>query len=201
MTAASFRGRSRRSDRLSAVLIMAPGIVAAMILAWLAHSLTASASPARKPDIVGVASVIDADTLEIHGARIRLVGVDAPESHQKCLDGANRFYLCGSAAANALDVWIAGNPVSCTPVGVDRYKRTLAECRVRGQSVQSWLVLNGHALAYRAYSTAYVPDELKARDAKLGVWSGSFIEPWTWRRGQRLPGEKPTKAMLSASAD
>jgi endonuclease YncB( thermonuclease family) len=31
-------------------------------------------------DLTGQASVIDGDTLEIHGARIRLWGIDAPET-------------------------------------------------------------------------------------------------------------------------
>lgn len=35
--------------------------------------------------IVGVASVIDGDTIEIHGSRIRLFGIDAPESRQACM--------------------------------------------------------------------------------------------------------------------
>ncbi|MDZ4760743.1 MAG: thermonuclease family protein [Alphaproteobacteria bacterium] len=146
--------------------------------------------------ISGQASVIDADTLEIRGERIRLVGVDAPESGQKCHDVAGKVWRCGTTAANALDAWINRNPVSCDIEGKDRYKRLLATCTVRGQDIQNWLVVSGHALAYRSYSTAYVPAEVKAQTAKIGVWSGDFVMPWDWRKGQRLRGEKPTKAML-----
>lgn len=146
---------------------------------------------------VGTASVIDADTIEIRGERIRLVGIDAPESGQKCLNSWGKFVRCGTNAANALDQWIARDSVSCDIEGKDRYGRLLAHCRVRGQNMQEWLVANGHAVAYRSYSTAYVDAELRARDDKAGVWSGEFVMPWDWRQGLRLAGEKPTKAMIS----
>ena len=48
------------------------------------------------------------------------------------------------------------------------------------------MVLNGWALAYRRYSTAYVLHEDGARLAKAGMWQGAFVPPWDWRRGKRL---------------
>jgi endonuclease YncB( thermonuclease family) len=204
MVARPFRRRrkpgGRRASRLSTVVVAGLGIGVAAVAAMLGlGGAGASASPAGKAAIVGAASVVDADTLEIHGERIRLTGVDAPESHQKCRDAAGAFYLCGSVSANALDLWIAGNPVTCVTAGRDRYDRALAECSVRGASIQDWLVSHGYAIAYRSFSKAYVPQELKAREARAGVWAGEFIEPWNWRKGQRLRGEKPTRAMLSGA--
>ncbi len=66
----------------------------------LAIALCLLATPSLA-DVAGVASVIDGDTLEIHGQRIRLHGIDAPESRQLChLDG--KPWQCGKDAANAL---------------------------------------------------------------------------------------------------
>jgi endonuclease YncB( thermonuclease family) len=200
----SFLDRFRRepatqtSTHFLPVMTTSLGLLA--FAAWLGMAGQANGeAPARTSDavITGVASVIDADTLEIRSERIRLVGVDAPESGQKCLSAAANFVRCGSIAANALDAWIDRNPVACEIEGKDRYGRFLGECRVRGESIQEWLVTNGYALAYRSYSTAYVAAELEARKTKAGVWAGDFIAPWDWRQGLRLKGEKPTKAMLS----
>ena len=150
-----------------------------------------SADPAPAPvakgaAVSGTASVVDADTLDIHSQRIRLVGVDAPESKQKCLDPSGALYRCGADAANALSDWINRNPVTCVSEGHDRYNRTLGKCSVRGESVQSWLVTNGHAVAYRAYSKEFVSAEDTARTARTGIWSGEFVMPWDWRKGVRL---------------
>ncbi len=64
----------------------------------LTIALNLLATPALA-DAAGVASVIDGDTLEIHGQQIRFHGIDAPESRQLCrLDGTP--WQCGKDAAN-----------------------------------------------------------------------------------------------------
>jgi endonuclease YncB( thermonuclease family) len=51
--------------------------------------------------IVGWASVIDGDTLEVRGTSIRLHGIDAPKT-QPCNDGGGEDYRCGQAVALGL---------------------------------------------------------------------------------------------------
>ena len=80
------------------------------------------------------------DTIEIHGTRIRLWGVDAPESTQLCRGEDSLPYRCGAAAANALDAFIARRPVNCSPINLDRYGRTVATCMVGAADLGEWLV-------------------------------------------------------------
>ncbi len=75
----------------------------------LIFALCLLATPALA-DVAGTTRVIDGDTLEVHGQRIRLHGIDAPESRQHCrLDG--KLWQCGKGAANALADKIAHRPL------------------------------------------------------------------------------------------
>ncbi len=150
----------------------------------LTIALCLLATPALA-DVAGVASVIDGDTIEVHGQRIRLHGIDAPESRQLCrLDG--KPWQCGKDAANALADKIARRPVACEDLGRDRYKRIIGRCTVAGEDMGGWMVLQGWALAYRRYSLDYVDQEADAQATRRGIWASEFMKPWEWRRGKRL---------------
>ena len=124
-------------------------------------------------DITWAATVIDGDTLEIRGTRIRLHGIDAPESGQLCKRNG-KDYRCGQPAAAALDDLITRRSVRCEERDVDQYGRTVAECFVASLSLNDELVKRGWAVAYREYSEAHVTAEKAARAAKRGIWSGTF---------------------------
>lgn len=149
-------------------------------------------------DVVGRASVVDGDTLEIRGERIRLWGVDAPESEQICNDAGRREYRCGQKAALELSRWLGARSVSCSQLDTDRYGRAVSRCRVAGNDLGAWLVSRGLAVEYREYSRgAYAREEARARAAKAGMWAGRFVEPAGWRR----QGRGAPAARSSASAE
>lgn len=151
-------------------------------------------SAAAAERLSGVASVIDGDTLEIHGVRVRLHGVDAPESAQNCFDRAGKPWRCGQRAALALADRIGRRPVVCTRTDTDRHGRMVARCAVGGENLNAWLVAEGWAVAYRRYPNDYVSAESTAEAAGKGLWSGRFVMPWDWRRGARVQQDAKSPA-------
>ncbi len=149
--------------------------------------LAAAFSPATYAQLSGPASVTDGDTLKVSGHRVRLHGIDAPESAQTCR-AEGKPWSCGTAAATALRKRLARRPVACKERDRDSYGRIVAVCRVAGEDVNAWMVSQGWALAYRKYSPDYVPQERGAKAARRGLWRGAFVPPWDWRRGDRLQG-------------
>lgn len=172
-------------------------------LRFIALALIALAAPtlAAEP-IIGRPSVTDGDTLVIRDIRIRLHGVDAPESAQTCEDAVGKTYRCGQRAALALAEKIGQANVACEPRDKDQYGRTVAVCRLGSEDLNAWLVAQGYAAAYRRYGTDYVPQEDMARTAKRGLWAGVFEPPSDWRRGRRRAGheERPEKVPPAPSA-
>jgi endonuclease YncB( thermonuclease family) len=145
---------------------------------------TAFAQTSLRDAISGQASVIDGDTIEIGGARIRLHAIDAPESRQTCTRNGTPW-RCGQQSALALADFIGKQVVVCEKQGIDRYKRILAICyrgAQRSVDLNAWMVEQGWALSYRRFSDLYADQEEKARQARRGIWSSEFEAPWEWRR-------------------
>ena len=99
--------------------------------------------------IIGTATVIDGDTIEIQGKRKPLHGIDAPERRQTCV-ASGEVWHCGPQAALALADFIGRSPVRSEQQGTDRYGRVIATCYVQGNEIERWMVLNGWALASAA---------------------------------------------------
>jgi endonuclease YncB( thermonuclease family) len=139
------------------------------------------ATPAMATDITGIPRIVDGDTVQIDATKIRLSGIDAPETDQVCLDPAGEKWACGVTTRDELIEHAGGKVWTCHISGTDRYRRSLAACEVAGEDVQQWMVRSGWALSFVRYSHVYDVDEAIARDARSGLWAGAFIAPWDWR--------------------
>lgn len=130
----------------------------------------------------GSARVIDGDTLEIAGRRVRLEGIDAPETGQMCArsDGSGNW-KCGEAAAERLASLIYRRPVSCEDRGEDKYRRMLGVCFVSDVDINALLVREGLAWAFVKYSDTYVREEAEARARRVGLWQAETVPAWEYR--------------------
>lgn len=143
-------------------------------------------NPAIGQTLTGSARVIDGDTIEIGGERLRFNGIDSPEMAQTCEDGNGRSYRCGAAAGQALGRFLdASQPTRCDVVSRDRYGRLVGNCfRADKASVSAYLVRNGFAMNWTRYGGTYAHDERAAKAERRGIWSGSAQPPWEWRAAQ-----------------
>ncbi|WP_182422399.1 thermonuclease family protein [Aureimonas sp. ME7] len=165
----------------------------ALCLTFIAAFTALPAYAAEK--IEGRATVTDGDTIAVEGtkARIRLYGIDAPESGQTCDDAAGKRYLCGTRSADHLAELIGrSGRITCFEEDRDRYGRIVAECVTPGNVVvNAEMVRAGWAVEYKQYSDGrYDQEEAEAKAAKRGIWQGTFVEPSKWRRGDRLATER-----------
>lgn len=127
--------------------------------------------------------VIDGDTLGIGGERIRLYGIDAPESGQTC-ERAGDPWQCGLAATAALTAWLDGKATECVELERDRYDRAVSTCLADGRDVGEWMIQQGWAVEYLQYSDGrYALSERDAANRRVGIHVGEFARPSDWRSG------------------
>ncbi|MGB0505243.1 MAG: thermonuclease family protein [Pikeienuella sp.] len=150
--------------------------------------------------VVAGTRVVDGDTIVVEGVKYRLFGIDAPETRQVCYrDG--REWACGRAATAFVQQMAADRAVLCEERARDRYGRIVAICRADGVDLGAALTRAGLAWAYLKYSDLYAPEENAARDAHVGVWNGSAIAPWEYRKAMRQPKAVEVAATPSVGCD
>jgi endonuclease YncB( thermonuclease family) len=131
--------------------------------------------------INGKPRIIDGDTIHIKNNKIRLHGIDAPETKQTCKIDNEEWY-CGKQSTKELKKLINKQNVECVINDVDVYNRYIAICYIDEININQWMVKNGRAIAYRYYSKDYINEEEYANNNKLGIWKSKFIEPYLFRK-------------------
>lgn len=125
-----------------------------------------------------VVKVTDGDTITVLDKdyaehKIRFYGIDAPESRQAYGQKAKKF----------LASLIAGKEVKVVITGIDRYQRKIGKVFLGETDINEEMVANGYAHAYVEYSNEYAPQELKAKEAKLGLWQDkNVVKPSEFRK-------------------
>lgn len=151
----------------------------------------------------GPARVIDGDTIEVGGERVRLHGIDAPETGQSCTDARAARWPCGAEASAALARLVAGQPVTCEGDERDGYGRLIAVCRTPDGELNRRMVLDGMAVPYTRFSGDYLAEGIEAQKAGRGIHAGAFEPPEafraaTWAAGaQECSAECPIKGNIS----
>jgi endonuclease YncB( thermonuclease family) len=154
-----------------------------VILVLLIEHYCSYKPPAFGPD--AKIKAIDGDTLRAgNGDQYRIFGIDAPELHQACKDASGKSWPYGRAAKAKLTTLIKAGGVNCAAHSSDRYGRTVAICSARRvPDLGEAMVRNGYAIDLGwEVGNPYQSAETDAKDAKRGIWRGTFDRPSDWRQ-------------------
>lgn len=156
-------------------------VLAISVLLYLLNERSNAPRSQGNPS-TGAPRIHDGDTLRVGAMHVRFFGMDAPELAQRCTLPNDPNWECGKAARDALIAKVGQAEVTCDARDQDRYGRTVGVCFARGEDLNAWMVREGWAVAYREYSMDYVDEEESAREARRGLWRGTFTAPKDWRR-------------------
>ncbi|MCX7559107.1 thermonuclease family protein [Sulfitobacter sp. F26204] len=145
-------------------------------------------------EFTGKVRVIDGDTLDVGGIRLRLHGIDAPERDQPCTTLSGQDWGCGDWVTQQVRDRYQGAQARCEATDHDRYKRVVARCFVDGLDIGQDLVATGLAYAYRKYTMEYDLEEKAAFIADRGIHGFTLSSPERYRltrtRGREAPDSK-----------
>ncbi len=158
------------------------GLLALVLSTISPVDFSRAAAPDRHNESVeGRAYVIDGDTIEILGTRVRLEGIDAPEAGQQCFRAEGPSWNCGMVAARVLAELVADENVRCEGSERDRYDRLIAVCWVGSLEINAEMVRRGLAWAFVRYSKRLLNEEHEARNRRLGIWQAENEPAWNFR--------------------
>ncbi len=163
--------------RLAAVLAL---IVLALAVAPLPDGVEGAQGGAR---LSGPVTVIDGDTIEVAGARIRIHGIDSPERAGTCRDRDGSPWRCGDWATAEMRGLAEGRRVDCTDLGERTHGRVVARCTLDGQDLAALAIGRGLARACprharnHPHSRGYEAAERAAIRAGTGIFRGGVPEP------------------------
>ena len=124
----------------------------------------------EKNIVKGIATIIDGDTIKINEEKIRFGGIDTPE----------RGEVGHQFSKEKLKKKIDKKIIICVrEKNKDYWKRTVAECFIKDESISSFMVINGYACDYVKYSKKkYAKEQEYAKTNKLGIWKMKFNPTW-----------------------
>ncbi|ETX29269.1 thermonuclease family protein [Roseivivax isoporae] len=158
----------------------------------------AAARAAADPGPAGTVRVVDGDTFDVGGTRVRLHAVDAPEHDQTCGGQGAARWACGAWVTAEVRRRYEGRRAECTARDEDRYGRVVATCRVGGRDMGAALVRDGLILAYPRYGETYVALEKEALVAGRGLHAAAMQRPERYREAQRAATSAPAPAPRGA---
>ena len=116
--------------------------------------------------------------------QVRIAAIDAPEKRQ----------AWGQRSRQHLADLCFQQQASISPRSKDRYGRTVADVKCRGQDAGTEQVRAGTAWVYTKYAVGRTDLEKLQATAKAeghGLWSQEAVAPWEWRRQTHDPHQKP----------
>ncbi len=138
--------------------------------------------------------VVDGDTLDVGGTRVRLHGIDAPEVKQMCGGEGAPMWSCGAWVSQEVRTRYEGRQARCQTLDTDRYGRAVARCEIGGRDIGREMVRDGLAFAYRRYSMAYDLDEKRAAVREIGLHGTGVQAPAAFRADARKGREVANSA-------